>query len=109
MSNIKPVNSDTETQITMLGHEVGLDLIFKAFVIAKMGNDCPTSTACRLMGIMLSAAIYGKVAEDIKANPNVLYTKDPAITSRIIDRIVESAYSIVKDELYDKQPQPSQN
>lgn len=109
MSNIKPVSPDTETQITMIGHEVGLDLIFKSFIVAEMGNDCPTSTACRLMGIMLSAAIYGKVAEDIKADPKVLYNKDSAITARIIDKIVESAYSIVKDELYDNQPQPSEN
>jgi hypothetical protein len=108
MNNIKPVSADTEIQVVPLGHKVGLDLIFKSFIIAKTGNDCPTSTACRLMGIMLSAVIYGKVAEDIKAEPKVLYNKDPQITTRIIDKIVESAYIIVKDELYD-QPQPSEN
>lgn len=109
MTNIKPVSTSTELQLSMLGNEVGLDLIFKSFLIAKMNDDDPVCTSCRLMGMMLSAAMYGKVAEDTKSDPKTLHSKDSEITARIIDKIVESAYIIVKDELYDNQPQPSKN
>ena len=106
---INPIKPLTEALINEMGHSVGLELVEKCCTIAYRLGDNPQDTTCRCLGIMLCSAVYGKVATDMNASESLLEGKDEGITDRIVEKVIQSAYNIMKSELYDNQPQPSKN